>query len=90
MRPSRSACISRRSTSTCRDGRPSTSRPTLVQYANTLLKHKVLFGSDYPMITPERWLSDFSQIGIRDEVRPLILKENALKLLRLKDTAQAS
>ena len=23
--------------------------PTLVQYANTLLKHKVLFGSDYPL-----------------------------------------
>ena len=26
--------------------------PTLVQYANTLLKHKVLFGSDYPLLTP--------------------------------------
>ena len=30
--------------------------PQLVQYANTLLKHQVLFGSDYPMITPDRWL----------------------------------
>jgi len=59
--------------------------PTLVQYANTLLKHKVLFGSDYPLITPDRWLADFDKIGIRDEVRPLILKENALTLLRLKD-----
>jgi len=54
--------------------------PTLVQYANTLLKHKVLFGSDYPMITPDRWLADFAKIAIRDEVRPLILKENAAKL----------
>ena len=25
----------------------------------TLLKHKMLFGSDYPMITPDRWLADF-------------------------------
>jgi predicted TIM-barrel fold metal-dependent hydrolase len=57
--------------------------PTLVQYANTLLKHKVLFGSDYPLITPDRWLSDFEKIGIRDEVRPLILKENAVRLLGL-------
>jgi predicted TIM-barrel fold metal-dependent hydrolase len=57
--------------------------PTLVQYANTLLKHKVLFGSDYPMLTPDRWLSDFAAIPIRDEVRPLILKENAIKLLGL-------
>jgi uncharacterized protein len=54
--------------------------PTLVQYANTLLKTKVLFGSDYPMLTPERWLADFEKLAIRDEVRPLILKENAMRL----------
>lgn len=57
--------------------------PQLVQYANTQLKHKVLFGSDYPVITPDRWLEDFEQINIRDEVRPLILKQNAVKLLKL-------
>jgi predicted TIM-barrel fold metal-dependent hydrolase len=55
--------------------------PTLIQYANTLLKHKVMFGSDYSLITPDRWLSDFEKIGIRDEVRPLISKENAVRLL---------
>jgi predicted TIM-barrel fold metal-dependent hydrolase len=57
--------------------------PTLIQYANTMLKHKVLFGSDYPWITPDRWLADFEKIAIKDEVRPLILKENAVRLLRL-------
>ncbi len=57
--------------------------PTLIQYANTRLRHKVLFGSDYPLLTPDRWLADFEQIGIRDEVRPLILKENAVRLLGL-------
>ncbi len=57
--------------------------PTLVQYANSLLKHKVMFGSDYPMLTPDRWLHDFQTLPIKDEVRPLILKENALKLLHL-------
>jgi hypothetical protein len=57
---------------------------TLVQYANTLLKNKVLFGSDYPLITPDRWLADFEKIAIRDEVRPLILKENAIRLFGLK------
>jgi predicted TIM-barrel fold metal-dependent hydrolase len=55
----------------------------LVQYANTQLRHKVLFGSDYPLITPERWLTDFEQAPFRDEVRPLILKENAARLLGL-------
>ena len=53
----------------------------LVQYANTILKKKMLFGSDWPAITPDRWLADFENLPIRDEVRPLILKENARKLL---------
>ena len=57
--------------------------PQLVQYANTLLKDRVLFGRDYPLITPERWMKDFEEAGFKDEVRPLILKENAVRLLRL-------
>ena len=57
--------------------------PTLVQYANTLLKHKVLFGSDYPLLTPDRWMADLAQTALREDVRPLILKQNALKLFGL-------
>lgn len=57
--------------------------PILMRYANTLLKHKMLFGSDWPAITPDRWLKDFETIDIRDEVRPLILKENARRLLKI-------
>lgn len=57
--------------------------PILVRYANSILKHRMLFGSDWPMITPERWLNDFEQLDIKPEVRPLILKENAAKLLGL-------
>jgi predicted TIM-barrel fold metal-dependent hydrolase len=57
--------------------------PILVQYANTILRKKMLFGSDWPAITPDRWLSDFAGIEIREEVRPLILKENARALLDL-------
>ena len=58
--------------------------PQLVHYANTLLKRQVLFGSDFPMITPDRWLRDFEQLDIDDEVRPLVLKENAARLLGLR------
>lgn len=57
--------------------------PQLVQYANTLLKDKVLFGSDFPVLTPDRWLADFAKLSIKDEVRPRILKENAARLLGL-------
>lgn len=55
--------------------------PIFVQYANTILKKKMLFGSDWPAITPDRWLADFEKIDIKDEVRPMILKENAMRLL---------
>ena len=58
--------------------------PQLIQYSNTLLKNKVLFGSDHPMITTDRWMADFQQAGFREEVVPLILKENAAKLLGLR------
>lgn len=57
--------------------------PVLVQYANTLLRGKVLFGSDYPWLTPDRWMADFEATNIREEVKPLILKENAVRLLGL-------
>jgi predicted TIM-barrel fold metal-dependent hydrolase len=58
--------------------------PILVQYANTLLKEKILFGSDYPVLAPERWMEEFDKLPIKPEVRPLILKENAARLLKLK------
>jgi predicted TIM-barrel fold metal-dependent hydrolase len=56
----------------------------LVRYANSQLKHKMLFGSDFPLITPERWMKDFDEAGFKPEVKPLILKENAIRALRLR------
>lgn len=61
--------------------------PSLIQHANTLLKHKMLFGSDFPLIAPDRWLKDFAAAGFKDEVRPLLLKENAVRLLGLRSSA---
>jgi predicted TIM-barrel fold metal-dependent hydrolase len=57
--------------------------PQLVRYANTLLKDKVLFGSDFPVITPDRWLKDFEELDIKPEVRPMILRDNAIRLFGL-------
>jgi predicted TIM-barrel fold metal-dependent hydrolase len=57
--------------------------PQLVRYANSLLQDKVLFGSDYPLITPDRWLSDFAKLDMKPQVRPKILKDNAVRVLKL-------
>jgi predicted TIM-barrel fold metal-dependent hydrolase len=61
--------------------------PQLIHYANTQLKHKMLFGTDFPMITPERWLKDYDAAGFRPEVRELILKQNAIRALGLDKAA---
>jgi predicted TIM-barrel fold metal-dependent hydrolase len=57
--------------------------PNLVQYANSLLQDRVLFGSDYPVLTPDRWMSDFDKLDIKPDVRPKIMKDNAARLLGL-------
>jgi predicted TIM-barrel fold metal-dependent hydrolase len=64
--------------------------PQLVQYARTLLRRQVLFGSDYPMITPDRWLQDFERLGFDAETTQLILKDNAARLLGLRPGAGAT
>src|SRR5215469_13543155 len=62
--------------------------PILIQYANTLLKDKMLFGTDFPVLTPERWMADLEKTAIRDEVKPGIFKDNAVRLLGLGKQAE--
>ena len=63
---------------------PKYFEPKLVQYVNTLLKDRVLFGSDNPVILPDRWIADFEKIAIKPDVRPLVMRENAVRLLKLR------
>jgi predicted TIM-barrel fold metal-dependent hydrolase len=53
----------------------------LVQYAGSILQDRVLFGSDWPVLDVERWLTEFDQLGIKAEVRPKIMLHNARALL---------
>lgn len=55
----------------------------VIQYANTQLKHKMLFGSDFPLIQPDKWIKTAQEVGFREEVMPLILKDNAARVLGL-------
>ncbi len=57
--------------------------PALVRQAGSILQDKVLFGSDFPALTPERWLDDFAKLELKDAVIPKILKANAARLLGL-------
>lgn len=62
---------------------PKYFRPILVQYLRSILQDKALFGSDYPVLQPERWLRDFDGLELKDEVRHKILLDNARKLFNL-------
>jgi predicted TIM-barrel fold metal-dependent hydrolase len=62
---------------------PQSVRPVLLHSATTLLQDKVLFGSDYPVLQPDRWLRDFEALDMKAEVRRKILLDNARKLLKL-------
>jgi uncharacterized protein len=52
--------------------------PALVKAANGRLRHKMLFGSDFPVLDVDRWRVDFDTLDIKPEVKPMILKDNAL------------
>jgi predicted TIM-barrel fold metal-dependent hydrolase len=55
----------------------------LVRAVNGPLRRKVLFGSDYPVMSPDRWIASFDDLEIKPEVRPLIMKDNAIDVLGL-------
>ncbi|MDF2667473.1 MAG: putative metal-dependent hydrolase of the TIM-barrel fold [Microbacterium sp.] len=55
----------------------------LVRAANSFLKSRILFGSDFPLLTPDRWLRDVEQTALKAEVMPGILRDNAARLLGL-------
>ena len=55
----------------------------VIQYANTQLRHKMLFGSDFPLIHPDKWIAAAQDVGFREEVMPGIMKDNAARVLGL-------
>jgi predicted TIM-barrel fold metal-dependent hydrolase len=62
----------------------------LVQYANTMLQDKVLFGSDFPLLPPDRWMADFAKLELREGPRQKIIKDNAVRLLGLDSGTTSS
>ncbi|MBQ0905012.1 amidohydrolase family protein [Micromonospora sp. U21] len=53
----------------------------VVKYLNSVISDRVLFGSDYPWLNPDRWMAEFQQLPIKDEVREKVLLTNAQRLL---------
>lgn len=57
--------------------------PELVRYLSGDGRSKVMFGSNFPMITPARALDGLDVLGLDDEARELFLAGNATRIFRL-------
>lgn len=55
----------------------------LLQYGSTTLKHQVLFGSAFPLMTVEQALQDLEALPLTDAVRRLWLHDNAARAFKL-------
>mgnify|MGYP001795438283 CR=1 FL=1 len=60
--------------------------PELVAYLKAHGKNKVMFGSNYPMITPAKCLQALEQLQLSEEVTQKFLYENAVKVFALDDS----
>ena len=54
-----------------------------VHYANTFGSHKVLFGTDWPVIDPERAVREIDELGMRPTSKAKMLRDNALRIFKL-------
>ncbi|MCW2700827.1 MAG: 4-hydroxyphenyl-beta-ketoacyl-CoA hydrolase [Blastococcus sp.] len=57
--------------------------PEVVHYANTLIQDRVLFGTDWPALDVDRTFEQFNGLDLKPEVRPKILRDNAVRLFGL-------
>ena len=63
--------------------KPSRYPRELVEYLRAHGKKKVLFGSNFPMLSPAECLPEVDALGLSDETRALLLGGNAQRVFRL-------
>ena len=61
----------------------------LVHYLDSYGRAKVLFGTDWPVIDPERAVDEIAELGLRAQSHAALMRDNALRVFRLP-TAHAS
>jgi len=61
--------------------------PEVVQHCNSVMPEKFLFGSDFPLLSPDRWLDEFAKLELKAGVREQVLYGNACRILGLDPAA---
>ena len=70
--------------------RPKYYPKALIDFMNTRGSHKVLFATDFPLMSWDRAIPELAEVPILDAVRPLFLRENALKVFPWRDARDAT
>lgn len=60
-------------------------KPELVHFINSWGQDKVLFGTDFPVIEPERAIREIDELELRPEAKRKLLRDNALRVYNLKE-----
>jgi predicted TIM-barrel fold metal-dependent hydrolase len=55
----------------------------LIEYLRTHGRSKVLFGTNYPMINPDKALDGLDDLGLDEKTRALFLSQNTARVFRL-------
>lgn len=63
--------------------KPHSGYEPLLQYGQSILKDKFIFGSSCPMMPPDAAVSELTALPIADDVQRLWLHDNAARFLRL-------
>lgn len=57
--------------------------PELLRAVKGPLSSRTIFGTDFPFLTPDKWLADWETLGMDDELTERVLIGNASALLGL-------
>ena len=58
---------------------------SFVQFINTFGKDKVIFGTDYPVLDFKRTRREIEDLGLREDSKRRLYRDNAIRLYKLKD-----
>ena len=56
---------------------------SFIHYINTFGQDKVLFGTDYPVLDFERTRAEIEALGLREDAKRKLLRDNAVRLYKL-------
>ena len=59
--------------------------PELVRFIDSRGRDKVMWGTDYPLIMHKRSLAEIEALGLREEAKRKLLRENAVRVFGLTD-----